>query len=127
MSFDCRDIRVWMDVYSCDQVYLGTVLKIRRGSPRIQERILPTALQTSSVSGERLGPMPTQPIGNLAPRIQSASAGYATTPDAEPLGAGELVVGKWWGLLERRVIPIADVQTVSLERVVLTRRAAELG
>lgn len=127
MSFDCRDIRPWMDVYSFDQVYLGIVLQIRRGPAEVQERILPDALQTSSVSGELLGPMPTQPLGNPAPGNQSASAHYATTPDAESIGAGELVVGKWRGLLERWVIPIADVQTVSLERVVLTRRATELG
>ena len=126
MSFDDRDIRAWMDVYSADQVYLGTVLKIQRGPVAAQERILPDALQSSSVSGELLGPMPTQPLGNRASRIQSASAGYATTPDATPIGAGELVVGKWWGLLARRVISIADVQTVSLERVVLSRRAADL-
>lgn len=127
MSFDCRDIRPWMDVYSFDQVYLGIVLQIRRGPVEVQERILPDALQTSSVNGELLGPMPTQPIGNHAPGNQSASTRYATTPDADPIGAGELVVGKWWGLVERWVIPIADVQTVSLERVVLRRRAAELG
>ncbi|HEY0735607.1 MAG TPA: hypothetical protein VGD69_11925 [Herpetosiphonaceae bacterium] len=127
MSFDDRDIRVWMDVYSFDQVYLGTVLKIRRGATTAQERILPDALQTSSVSGELLGPMPTQPLGNSAVRNQSAGAGYATTADARPLGAGELVIGKWWGLLERHVIPIGDVLTVSLERVVLRRRAADLA
>lgn len=127
MSFDDRDIRAWMDVYSFDQVYLGIVLQIRRGAVATQERILPDALQTSSVSGELLGPMPTQPIGNPASRNQSAGAGYATTPDAQPIGAGELVVGKWWGLLERRVISIADVLTVSLERVVLSRRAADLA
>lgn len=126
MSFDDRDIRAWMDVYSADQVYLGTVLKIRRGPVAVQERILPDALQSSSVSGELLGPMPTQPLGNLASRIQSASVGYATMPDATPIGAGELVVGTWWGLLARRVISIADVQTVSFERVVLSRRAADL-
>lgn len=127
MSFDDRDIRAWMDVYSFDQVYLGVVLKIRRGAVPAQARILPDALQTSSVSGELLGPMPTQPLGNPAPRNQSAGAGYATTADASPIGAGELVIGKWWGLLERRVIPIADVLTVSLERVVLKRRAADLA
>lgn len=127
MSFDDRDIRAWMDVYSFDQVYLGIVLKIRRGAVATQEHMLPDALQTSSVSGELLGPMPTQPIGNPASRNQAASAGYATTADALPIGAGELVIGKWWGLLERRVIPIADVLTVSLERVVLTRRAADLN
>lgn len=121
MSFDRRDIRISMDVYTFDQIYLGTVLKIRPGSMLKGERILPDALQSSSVNGEMLGPMPTAPIGNPAPHKQSADERYASGRDAEPLGAGSLVVGKWWGLLGRREIPLADVQTVSLERVVLRR------
>ena len=127
MSFDRRDIRVGMDVYTCDQIYLGTVLKIRPGPALDHERILPAALQSSSVNGELLGPMPTAPIGNPAPHKQSASARYASARDAEPLGAGDLVVATWWGLVARRVILLSDVQTVSLERVVLTRRKAELA
>ena len=121
MSFDRRDIRISMDVYTFDQTYLGTVLTIRPGPALSGERILPDALQSSSVNGEMLGPMPTAPIGNLAPHRQSAAAGYAAAGDARPLGAGSLVVGKWWGLIGRREIPLADVQTVSLERVVLRR------
>jgi hypothetical protein len=127
MSFDDRDIRRSMDVYTLDNAYLGTVLSIRPGPVRAPAPRSPAARQSSGVSGELLGPMPTQPIGNLSPLKQSASAGYGTAEDAIPIGAGELVIGSWWGLVGRRVIPLADVQTVSLERVVLKWRKAELG
>ncbi len=126
MSFDRRDIRTKMDVYTLDNVYLGTVIGIRLGPAQARDRTVFPAYQTSSVHGELLGPMPTQPIGNLAPLKQAASTSYGTGPDAEPIGAGALVVGRWWGLVERRVIPLTDVQTVSLERVVLKWREAEL-
>lgn len=125
MSFDTRDIRKAMDVYTPDNEYLGTVLRIIPGAPS-QDQARPTAQQTSHVSGKLLGPMPTQPLGNQASRKQSASADYATTADATPLGAGSLVIGRWWGLVGRRVILLTDIQTVSLERIVLKRRKTEL-
>ena len=126
MSFDRRDIRTAMDVYTLDNIYLGTVLGITSGPARTQERMPEAARQSSIVNGELLGPMPTQPIGNLASLKQSAKADYGTTPDAEPVGAGVLVIGRWWGLVGRRVISLEDVQTVSLERVVLRQRRREL-
>ena len=127
MSFDYRDIRTTMDVYTLDNGYLGTVLSIQGGPPLAHKQILTTARQGSGVSGELLGPMPTQPIGNLASLQQSAGANYATAEDTMPIGAGAIVVGRWWGLAGRRVIPLADVQTVSLERVVLKQRMADLA
>lgn len=126
MSFDRRDIRKAMDVYTSDNAYLGTVLTITSGPVDTRERIPATSWQTSLVNGELLGPMPTQPIGNQASIKQSASADYAATADAPPLGDGTLVVGRWWGLIGRRVIALENVQTVSLERVVLKQRKAEL-
>lgn len=126
MSFDVRDIRKTMDVYTLDNEYLGTVLRIIAGPSYIQGQARSTEQQTSVVSGELLGPMPTQQLGNQAPLRQSASTDYATTPDATPIGAGSLVVGRWWGLVQQRVIPLADVQTVSFERVVLKQRKSEL-
>lgn len=126
MSFDGRDIRRSMDVYTRDNVYLGTVLEvIPDRSTMDEEQVSPHARQSSAVSGELLGPMPTQPIGNPAPRTQSSSTLYATEPDGQPLGRGAIAVGRWWGLAGRLVIPLDDVQTVSLERVVLRLRADE--
>ena len=129
MSFDRRDIRPGMDVYTLDNAYLGTVLKVSDGPPAEPEPpIAADARQSSTTNGELLGPMPTQPIGNPAPITQGAAAGYATAPDdARPLGHGALLVGRWWGLVGRRRIPIDAVQTVSLERVVLRQRAGALG
>jgi hypothetical protein len=128
MSFDRRDIRKAMDVYTLDNVYLGTVLNVLAGPPSsFTQTVAPPARETSNVNGELLGPMPTQTIGNTGPNRQSAAAAYATTADgAQPLGEGSLVVGRWWGLVGRRTIPLATIQTVSLERVVLKLRKDEL-
>ncbi len=128
MSFDNRDIRPNMDVYTGDNVYLGCVLETIPG-PAIPEGEIVTAdaKQASNVNGEAFGPMPTQPIGNSGPITQSAEAGYATAPDSAPaLGRGSLIVGKWWGLVGRRTIPIDAVQSVSMERVILRWRGDEL-
>jgi hypothetical protein len=128
MSFDRRDIRRAMDVYTQDNVYLGTVLAIRRGPPESDRPRLPEPVrQSSEISGERLGPAPTEPLGNPGPRSQSARADYATQADAaETIGRGSLLVGRWWGLLGRREIPLEVVQSVSFERVMLRLRGDQL-
>jgi hypothetical protein len=85
------------------------------------------ALQSSAINGEMLGPMPTEPIGNPGPVNQSAAALYGVeTPGLRQIGRGWLEVGRWWGLRGRWNIPMSDVQTVSLERVMLRRRRDEL-
>ncbi|MBA3532032.1 MAG: hypothetical protein H0T73_08955 [Ardenticatenales bacterium] len=121
MSFNRRDIRPGMDVYTLDNHYLGTVLEVIAGPAQAApEQVAASSLQSSLVSGETLGPAPTQSLGNSGPTAQSAAARYATragTPAA--LGSGAFKVGTWWGLRERRTIPLEEVQTVSLERVVL--------
>jgi hypothetical protein len=38
-----------------------------------------------------------------------------------------MVVGRWWGLRGRRTIPLSQVFAISLERVILTLTAEELG
>ena len=119
MSFDQRDIHVAMDVYTGDNHYLGTVLKVIAEPAQPQVPMPPTLPEASLVNGELLGPMPTLPIGNAAALKQGAAAGYGTAPDAPPLGNGVIVVGRWLGLRGRRTIPLQDVQTVSLERIVL--------
>lgn len=128
MGFDTRDIRPSMDVYTLDNAYLGTVLRVLPGpasSPG--ERVGADARQSSAVLGELFGPAPTLPIGNKAPRRQSAHEEYRTQPDgAAPIGDGRILVGKWWGLKERREIPLREVLTVSHERVVLRSTARQL-
>ena len=128
MSFDRRDIRPSMDVYTLDNAYLGTVLAVVPGPEPPAEGSAPApGHEASAISGELLGPMPTQPIGNVGPQTQSARAVYATRRDgAARLGHGALKVGKWWGLAARRTIPLDAVQTVSLERVVLKLKRDEL-
>lgn len=126
MTFDRGDIRPAMDVYTKDNVYLGTVLAIVPGPPHDADHGAESAsapggaLEGSLLSGELLGPMPTQTIGNTGPIVQSARGRYASQPDdAAPLGRGNIIVGKWYGLLGKRSISLDAVQTVSLERVVL--------
>lgn len=120
-SFDIRDIRRAMDVYTLDNVYLGSVLKVVSGPVvRGGDQVAEHARQSSAISGEMLGPAPTEPAGNSGPARQSARASYAVGPDgAGPIGTGTIVVGQWWGLRGRFSIPLGWVQTVSLERVVL--------
>ncbi len=128
MAFDTRDLRVGMDVYSADWVYLGTVRRVHLGPAASTRPLCPRSCEGSHVSGELLGPQPTAPLGNPGPVTQAAGSGYATTPDdALPLGVGVIAVGRLPLPLGWRWIPISDVQVVSFERVVVGRTAAELG
>ena len=128
MSYDARDIRKPMDVFTMDNAYLGTVRKVIPGEVTQDSGQVPeTARQASLVNGEMLGPMPTRPLGNHGPRSQSATAHYATQADgAQRIGHGKIVVGKLGGLLSRRTISTDDVLSVSLERVVLKLKRDEL-
>lgn len=128
MSFTTEDIRTSMDVYTLDNYYLGSILRIKRGRtnpPRA--RVPETARQSSETNGEMLGPMPTASIGNPGPRNQSAQREYATTPSTDrSIGDGSLTVGKWWGLVDRRHVPIDAILSVSLERIVLSWKKDDL-
>ncbi len=129
MSFTARDIRRSMDVYTLDNVYLGTVLAVRpvAEEPHDPDELVPAASrQSSEVSGELLGPAPTGPIGNPGPRNQSAESWFAVRGGARPLGRGSIAVGRWWGLRGRWTIPVDGIQSVSLERVVLGLTKNEL-
>ena len=127
MTFDHRDIRPAMDVYTRDNVYLGTVLAVEPGPAPGPRARRPPEHQGSQVSGELLGPMPTQPVGNQGPVNQSARAGFASAADdAPPIGQGRLLVGRWQGWRGRRAIPLAAVQSVALERVVLALTSEQL-
>ncbi len=128
MSFDARDIRRYMDVYTADNTWLGEVLRVDPGpEPPGGEQAGEAVRQSSAISGELLGPVPTAPIGNRGPHAQSAMRQYAVSHDgAARLGQGSILVGRWWGLFARRLIPLSAVQTVSLERVVLKYKQDEI-
>jgi hypothetical protein len=124
MSFDTRDIRRYMDVYTADNTWLGEVLRIEPGpQPPGGEQAGESVRQASRINGELLGPAPTAPIGNRGPHAQSATEQYAVSHDgAQRLGQGSMLIGRWWGLFARRTIPLSAVQTVGLERVVLKHK-----
>src|SRR5215208_7206654 len=115
MTFDRRDIRRSLDVFTFDGGYLGVVLALdvpETAAPLDSRRI--DLSRTSIVSGELLGPAPTAPRGNTGPRRQSAVASYATTRDSDSLlTSGSLRVGRWPGLWGTRSIPLDAIQTVS--------------
>lgn len=127
MSFDVRDIRPGMDVYSFDNVYLGTVRRVIR-EPVPRQEVVPQEFQASQIPGELLGPMPTATIGNPGPSTQSARRRFASQPDGAALiGHSRLVFGRLPVPIGWREVSVDDVLAVSLERVVLRRTAAELG
>jgi len=133
MGFDARDIHPPLDVFTRDGVFVGSVLSVVpkpaavNEAPPSHQPTTDQVVTSSTVSGELLGPMPTGPLGNPGPTTQSARAGYAAEVDgALPLGDGAIVVGRWWGLLGRRTIPLRQVLAISLERVTLTLTAEEL-
>lgn len=131
MQFDPRDIRVSMDVYAADQVYLGSVLRVPDSRPRTHESgdsVIGDRSPGSDVSGEALGPAPTQVFGNTGPVVQSAQSTYATRPDEHRiLTEGFIEVGKWWGLVGRKRIDLDLVQSVSMDNVILHFNSDELG
>jgi hypothetical protein len=119
MSFDTRDIRPTMDVFTLDNRYLGTVLKVQAGPVDAPTMSDPDEA-ASEMNGELAGPASTQGIGTTGPRVQSPRAAYATTRDAAGLlGSVPLTVGKYWGLLGRKIILLSAVLSVSMERVVV--------
>ncbi len=123
MDFDPRDIRQAMDVYTADNVYLGTVLRTSGVSQRPElhpASMLGGVEDPQQLDGEMLGPASTQRLGNRGPQTQTSRTRYASAPDsAQTLVPGTIEVGKWWGLLGRRRISMDYVQTVSMERVIL--------
>ena len=137
MSFDDRDVRRGMDVYTLDNALVGTVVWIRHG--RMHEPVTVHATdradQVSAVSGEALGPVPTASVGNRGPMVQGALARFASRPDhaGRSLDGGVLWVlrtpvgPEYRHLLPRvRRVPLLAVQTVSFERIILRVTDAEL-
>ena len=139
MTFLGGELRRGMDVFDANGVYLGTVVHVARS--RAERTKLRTA-DASSIpaqglpfSGEALGPMPTAALGNSGPSRQSLLTHYAserpaTASDREPtaLYVVRLLVALDWTTLRPAVrrIPVRLIQNVSLERIVLSRLAADL-
>ena len=122
MGFSRSDFRPGMDVYTRDNHHLGAIAVVVPGA----EQVLESARQSSTGSGESMGPMPTQMLGNSGPSVQSARSLYATQrAPSTTLHGGKLVVGGGWGRASR-TIDLSAVQTVSLERVNLKLRRDEL-
>lgn len=126
-GFDHRDIRVSMDVWTADNNYLGTVRRVTGTRTATRAHMEPSKRRVGGFSGEMIGPVPTQSIGNTGPHTQAAHAAYATNGDgAKSLGGGKLTVGLWAGLIKRRSIALDLVQSVSLERITLRLTRAQL-
>ena len=137
MSFDDRDVRRCMDVFTLDTVLVGTVVWIRRGRDRrpATEAAMGDLSAASLVNGESLGPIPTASVGNGGPRTQGARYRFASRADRAErlLDRAELLVLRTpigpdlrHPLPRLRRVPLAAVQTVSLERIVLGVTDAEL-
>jgi hypothetical protein len=150
VSFLERDIRRGMDVFSLDGVYVGTVVHVSyerdRGghhaphggkaeaTVRSGERRVSAEGQ---FSGESIGPMPTAVLGNDGPREQSPGTAYASAPRSsgrERRRPVALVMVRLLTALNRatlrprvRRISVDRVQGISLERIILSLTAAELG
>ena len=123
MGYSGAELRRGMDVYTADNVYLGVLRAVLPGPVALLPVESDPPAEPRSFDGEPLGPMPTQGIGNRGPRTQAPGNRYAIIPREEPaLGLGAIVVAHWWGLRGRRTIPMDDILTVSLERVVVRTR-----
>ena len=143
-------IRRGMDVFTLDGVYVGTVVHVAtrpsppyhgaRPSPpnplsRARER---GSLRVNQFSGESLGPVPTARIGNRGPSTQARVAGFGAVTDpgapSHTGPSGHLVIFRWlvaqqWrmSMPSLRRLPLNLVQTVSLERVILSVTTEELA
>jgi hypothetical protein len=128
MSFRRGDIRHGMDVFTLDGAWLGTVRRIdAAGDAEDMPELSAAVRQSSAVSGESLGPVPTQRYGNRGPERQSAREDYAIKPAlSPPLGSGTITFGKYHALVGRRTVSLDDVQNVALERVILRYTEDEL-
>jgi hypothetical protein len=126
-GFRTSEIRRKMDVYSLDGVLLGSVTRIFPGNRSIDESgtNLSGTPDQREFDGESIGPAPTRSVGNPGPATQSPETFYATSAKTgEALGDGEIEIGTFMGMFLCRRIPLAEVQTVSLERIVLRQSAS---
>ncbi|HET8524034.1 MAG TPA: hypothetical protein VFL82_12420 [Thermomicrobiales bacterium] len=122
--FDARDIRRGMDVFTVSGRYLGVVVHVDQPATAAPApRSSTIAVAVSGFNGESLGPAPTAALGNTGPFVQRRQTDFQSRGDGAPAIAGSLHVGRWYGLIGRRNIPLSAVQNVSLERVILPDEA----
>jgi len=156
VTFTERDLRRGLDVFSLDNVYLGTVIWIRwdenaftpdpspvreGGKHAVPVSPLPRTGEGLGVgvsfSGERLGPMPTSSIGNSGPVRQASATKYATQTvgpgSARVRRPAELLIFRWlvslnWATARPvlRRVPAGLIHLISLERIILSVNASEM-
>lgn len=131
-----------MDVFTLDGEYVGTVLHVScppHPAPLSRARPRGSPRDAAGFSGESLGPAPTASLGNSGPATQARTSGFGAVSDVKVAGADERRVGhivvfrllvprQWsaWTPLLRR-LRLELVQTVTLERVILSVTAEELA
>ncbi len=126
-GFRTSDIRRKMDVYTLDGVHLGTVTRVFPGdiSAPVAGSGLAGTAGAREFDGEAIGPAPTRSVGNPGPGTQSPENAYGTRAHSgDGLGNGEIEIATIAGLFGRRRLPLSEVQTVALERVVLRQPAS---
>jgi hypothetical protein len=127
-AFRTGEIRRSMDVFSLDGEKIGTVIRVLAGPepPSSEEASVPGKPQEREFDGEAIGPAPTRAAGNFGPATQSPEHGYGVkATGGESLGDGAMLIGTVYGMFFRKWIPLREVQTVSMERIVLRRLASE--
>jgi hypothetical protein len=125
-SFRTSEIRRFMDVFGLDGEKLGTVIRVTAGNrpPSPDRERVPGKPAHRAFDGESTGPAPTRQVGNFGPATQSPENGYGVTATGgDELGDGAMQIGTFYGWFRRKWIPLSEVQTVSMERVVLRKTA----
>jgi hypothetical protein len=126
-GFWSTDIRRNMDVFGLDGGRIGTVIRVN--SDPVARNVMPDnppfTPDIREFDGEATGPAPTRAVGNRGPATQAPEHRYGTASmSGDPLGNGSVQVGTWYGFFGRRWISLDEVQTVSMERVVLRKPAS---
>ena len=127
-EFRTTELRPGMDVFRLDGGHIGTVIRVLpgpehsvAGDPDHSE-----APEHRQFDGESSGPAPTREVGNFGPETQAPENFYGSrTVYGESLGQGEIVVGTFLGMFRRRRISFEQIQTVSMERVILRQTGTD--
>jgi hypothetical protein len=127
-SFRTSEIRRGMDVFGLDGGKLGTVIRVVSGPAPDNSATgdVPGKPEQRMFDGEAIGPAPTRELGNFGPATQSPENRYGSVAlGGDPLGVGAIQIGTFYSWFGRKWIPLSEVQTVSMERVVLRKAANE--
>jgi len=105
-----------MDVYDRHGIWLGSVLWIEASKSAPAEPVATYPISALAFDGERLGPASTQGIGNTGPQKQAELS--RAHSDAGSV-VSRVMVGKWFGLRDRRLFESCRIINVSLEHIVV--------